>query len=254
MSSSRIWSLVGVVVLALSAVLMLSMQAQAKKGKKYALLVGITKYKNARLPELQYTENDVEELAAILKSPSSGFDEVRVLTVSRGEKHGDDAPTAANITKALDALLRKKERDDTILIGLNGHGVQLMVKDPEGKGKAKNYPYFCPVDSDFLEISYATGRSDSLLLLDDLFTKVGMCGATNRLVLIDACRNEVDVESAMRNVDVEQVTVPKGVGVLFSCSSGEKAWETKKLGKGHGVFFYHVAQGLKGEAKNKRGR
>jgi hypothetical protein len=40
---------------------------------------------------------------------------------------------------------------------------------------------------------------------------------------------------------------------LFSCKSGERAFETPKVGKGHGVFFYHVIEGLKGAAKNKRG-
>ena len=40
---------------------------------------------------------------------------------------------------------------------------------------------------------------------------------------------------------------------MFSCKSGERAFETPKLGKGHGVFFYHVVEGLKGKAKNGRG-
>ena len=34
----------------------------AKKGKKYALLVGVTEYDNATSPVLKYTGNDVEEL------------------------------------------------------------------------------------------------------------------------------------------------------------------------------------------------
>src|SRR5262249_45860803 len=48
---------------------------------------------------------------------------------------------------------------------------------------------------------------------------------------------------------------PQGTAVLFSCKGGEQAFETGKLGtKGHGVFFYHVIAGLKGEARNRDGK
>ena len=43
----------------------------------------------------------------------------------------------------------------------------------------------------------------------------------------------------------------KGTAALFSCKGGERAFETEKLR--HGVFFYHVNQALKCEAKDKRG-
>src|SRR5262249_44299841 len=58
-----------------------------------------------------------------------------------------------------------------------------------------------------------------------------------------------------RNLDVDHVPrPPQGTAVLFSCKSGERAWETPKLGKGHGVFFYHVLEALRGKARNTRGQ
>src|SRR5262249_50099571 len=74
-----------------------------------------------------------------------------------------------------------------------------------------------------------------------------------KLVLVDACRNDVKADSSARNVDVNKVTIPDGVGVLFSCKSGERAYETGKLGGGHGVFFYNVLEGLEGEGKDDKG-
>src|SRR4029077_7158520 len=44
---------------------------------------------------------------------------------------------------------------------------------------------------------------------------------------------------------------PRGVAALFSCSSGQIAWESDKLK--HGVFFHYVIEGLRGEAKNRAG-
>src|SRR3954466_16247563 len=78
---------------------------RAAKGKKYALLVGITEYKHSAFASLKYTENDVEKLAELLLDKSAGFTDVRVLSTSRGKKDAREAPTAANVGKALADLV-----------------------------------------------------------------------------------------------------------------------------------------------------
>src|SRR5262249_29659294 len=102
-------------------------------------------------------------------------------------------------------------------------------------------------------VSYSTGRAPRLVLVEDLFQRVNNCGAGTKLVLMDACRNEVKADSATRRFDAPALRLSSGVGVMFSCKSGEQAWETAKLGRGHGVFFHHVLEGLRGKAKNDRG-
>jgi hypothetical protein len=97
------------VVLALVA----SVASAQAQGKKYALLVGVTEYKRDTFANLKYTENDVESLAEILTK--AGYTKVRVLTNTRGGKDEKDAPTAANIVKALDELTEDKGHNDTML-------------------------------------------------------------------------------------------------------------------------------------------
>jgi hypothetical protein len=63
--------------------LLLPAWGQGGKGKKYALLVGIKEYEDRDLPDLKFTENDVEDLARLLSRPGAGFHLVRVLTTSR---------------------------------------------------------------------------------------------------------------------------------------------------------------------------
>src|SRR5262249_31477956 len=78
-------------------------------------------------------------------------------------------------------------------------------------------------------------------------------GAGSRLLLIDACRND---PGSSRNADTNAMPNPtKGTAALFSCKGGERAFETDKLGKGHGVFFHFVIEALRGEGKaqNKHG-
>src|SRR5262249_26041439 len=73
-----------------------------------------------------------------------------------------------------------------------------------------------------------------------------------KLLLVDACRND---PRDSRSLDVDAVPrPPRGTAALFSCGSGQRAFETPKLGGGHGVFFHYVLEGLKGKAQNEDGQ
>jgi hypothetical protein len=224
---------------ALALLIALPLAGQDKaKGKKYALLVGITEYDHSKLAPLKYTENDVEELARVLDRKPGGFGSLRLLTTSRGEKRAADKPTARNIRAALKDLLAKKTRHDTLLVGLAGHGLQLKVK---GKDEA----FFCPCDAQINDAATMIG-------LKALFDQLDDSGAGVKLLLVDACRDDPKLG---RNVDVDNLPrPPRGTAALFSCASGQRAFETDKLAaKGHGVFFHFVLEGLRGKAENKAG-
>src|SRR5262245_34226831 len=97
---------------------------QSSEGKKVALLVGVTAYDSDAFRNLKYPENDVEDLAAALSRPGTGFTSVRVLTATRGKKNKADLPTAANVRKALAELVAKRTKKDVVLVALAGHGMQ----------------------------------------------------------------------------------------------------------------------------------
>jgi hypothetical protein len=107
--------------------------ADKPAGKKYALLVGVKSYQHNRFPNLHYTENDVEELARVLQAPGAGFTQVVLLTSERGKRSIAAGPTAANIRAELKKLLARVTKQDTVLVALSGHGVQLKVRDPRDK-------------------------------------------------------------------------------------------------------------------------
>jgi formylglycine-generating enzyme required for sulfatase activity len=134
-------------------------------------------------------------------------------------------------------MLRKKcKPGDTALVAFAGHGLQFT-----GKPDA----YFCPVDARPFADETAT-----LVSLRRVYAELERSFAGVKVLLVDACRN--DPESS-RGLDDTAPRPPRGVAALFSCSAGERAFETAKLGGGHGVFFHFVIQGLRGEAKNRRG-
>jgi hypothetical protein len=235
---------VGLVASLVGLLLMGPGLAQTDKGRKYALLVGVRKYDHKKLEDLKYTENDVEELADALK----GFSEVVVLTSTRGEKKAEAAPTIANIRSELRRLLKRVTKHDTVVVGLAGHGLQLKVKV---KGMEAEEGFFCPSDARPLTEATLAEQSETMLGFTELFRTLDDSGVGVKLLLVDACRND---PKAGRSINADAMPrAPKGMAALFSCRTGERAFETEKLGKGHGIFFHHVIQGLKGEAKNKRG-
>jgi formylglycine-generating enzyme required for sulfatase activity len=219
--------------------------AQDSKGKKYALLVGIRAYDHDSLPDLKHTEADVEELGKVL---SVADYRVTLLTTTRGKKP-DAAPTAKNIRGKLKNILDHVTKHDTVLVALAGHGVQLRV---ETAGKEKEVAFFCPADAKPRTTKDAKRLSETLIGLDELFRDLEDSGAGVKLLLVDACRNN---PREGRNVDVDALPrPPRGTAALFSCKSGERAFESDRLGvKGHGVFFYRVLEALKGKARNGKG-
>jgi formylglycine-generating enzyme required for sulfatase activity len=214
--------------------------AEAPAGKKHALIIGIREFDSSRLDPLRYTENDAEELASVL-TKEGRFDTIRVLTTTRGTSRPGDAPNAANIRAAIKVLLAGKTRTDTLLVGLAGHGVSLRVTGKGGNEREESF--FCPSDAQLND--HAT-----LISLKQLFADLDGCGAAVKLLLVDACRNDPTIG---RNANADYLRPPRGIAALFSCKSGERAFESPKLGRGHGVFFHHVIQGLRGKAKNERG-
>jgi uncharacterized caspase-like protein len=228
-------------VLGAALVLPLAAESEKPRGKKYALLVGVNSYEHARLPNLKYAENDVTELAKVLRAKTAGFARVVLLTTAAGKKSARARPTGKNIRAELKTILARRTRRDTVLVGFCGHGVRVKGKGKDSKEKDEGF--FCPSDAQLNDPA-------TLIGLGQLFKDLDLSGAGVKLLLVDACRTD---PREGRAVDTDSLPRPaRGVGVLVSCSSGQRAFETAKLGKkGHGVFFHFVLEGLRGKAKNE---
>jgi TPR repeat protein len=204
-------------------------------GKKYAFLVGINVYERPNmLPNLEYAENDVTELAQFLRT--AGFETI-VLTDGTAKVDSALKPTKSNIELQLARQLKKCDSDDLLLIGLTGHGVYF--------DKTKE-SYFCPQDA---QPSLDAKGLASLIPLRHLYKQLEDGSPAAKLILIDACRDD-----PTRNVGITKQTTPvppQSTAALFSCSTGQVAWEVKIYQ--HGLFFYYVLEGLKGKARNEEG-
>ncbi|MEZ6056946.1 MAG: SUMF1/EgtB/PvdO family nonheme iron enzyme [Planctomycetaceae bacterium] len=225
---------------------------RSTRAEQYAFIVGIGGYDEKQLKPLgEYPRNDAIEFRDVLIE--SGFKKENVVlmvddlaALPKGNVAGRYLPEGAKIRKELALLLPGLERGDSLIIALAGHGVQF-----KGDGE----PYFCPLDAkldDKSSLISLTWLYDQLKY--DADTDTG-CKPRQKLLLIDACRNDPASKlfrdasdgPGLASVTLPQMApLPEGVVALFSCAEGQQALQHDPLK--HGVFFYHVLEGWKGKA------
>jgi uncharacterized caspase-like protein len=218
-------------------------RAERPGGDSYALLVGVQQYDPAVLRPLKYAESDVTALAEVLRDKGYRPENIVLMTGARGRGDARLLPKAEAIRVQLHRLLGRRKREDRVLVAFAGHGVQLKSGDDEC--------YFCPLDARLDDPS-------TLVSLSEIYREMERSRAGFMLLLMDACRNNPQVEGSRGSEKLLSVTrpqvkaVPGGMATLFSCAEGQKAFEDDALK--HGVFFHFVLEGLKGAAElNKDG-
>src|ERR1035438_8571254 len=137
--SWRRFFVVGLLLTVVAAAPML--QGGSKKGTQYAILVAISKYgKTDQWRPLPYTIDEMREFRDVLLA--TGFAKENIEFLHDQQTADKLRPTGANLLKKIKLMLAEIGPDDTLLIALNGHGVQYK-EDATG--------YFCPVNADLLD-------------------------------------------------------------------------------------------------------
>ncbi len=218
--------------------------AQGRKpGKKYALLVGVDRYrKGALLPGLGDSPlRDIEGLAEVLVEIGYAKDDIVVMTPTAEDL--DLQPYAEPVRNQLDLMLKALGKGDSVLVMLVGHGV-MMEAPPPGGGKPVARSFFCPMDANLVKKNL-----DQFIALDKVFDALKTCEAMTKLLLVDACRNELRAAPPKwRAAGIAMPAPPlppPSVAALYSCSEKEVSWQDSALGGGHGVFSHFIIEGLK---------
>jgi hypothetical protein len=213
--------------------------AGEKPGGRWAVLIGVDDYSEIR--KLRYAGSDQRALAEQLIA--SGFPQDQVFLLHDKATEKKYLPSLANVERQLDLVLALLGEGDLIIVGFSGHGVQINGRS-----------YLCPEDTRIDKLSA------SALPLDGVYGKLAKSKASLKLLLVDACRNDLLPEgqraiSLGRSVG-EFVGVaekpPEGILLLSSCGAGQISMEDEQFG--HGVFMHYVLDGLAGQAANRDGQ
>jgi len=211
----------------------------AKKGTQYAILVAVSKYAKAdQWRPLPYTIDELGEFRAVLLETGFAKENIEFLH----DQQTDDKlrPTAVNLIKMIKLMLGEIGPEDTLLVALNGHGVQY---------KGAETGYFCPVNADLLD-------KKTLMPMDGkagIYALLEQCKARRKLLIVNACRNDPtrDVSFAAERVqivDKDESEVPKGIAAIFSCKPGQRSYyypEEEKIKRS--MFYHHLIEAWRGK-------
>ncbi len=218
--------------------------------KRYAVVVGISQYKNPDL-NLRYAHRDAEELYNLICTPrGGGFSDENIVKLIDGEA------TTRNITRALRSFLQQPGRDDIVLIYLACHGapdpnrpqnVYLITHDTEPDDIPGTALPMDDIQRDLTDILLA----DRVVLIADTCHSGAVGGAAGG----SAGRRAVIDESAAASRYLQALGQSKpGMAILTSAEASETSREDVQWGGGHGVFTWHLLEGLRGKAENRQGQ
>ena len=198
---------------------------------KYALLVGVAKYKHSDMnkPQLEFPEEDAKALAEIFKKAGYSVD----LLLGK-------AATQEAIRAKLKVFQKKGDADGVALIGLFGHGVEF---------ESTKIACYCPYDTTLRNVVDSKGRQlsndegqpmtepdpESLITMPDLLAALRVSPAGNRILLADCCRTSPNkARGRAFGANVKLTDLPENTAAFFACSANEQAFENPDWG--HGAF------------------
>lgn len=217
--------------------------------QKWAVVVGISQYRDSRIAGLRYATADARAFYDWLILPRGG-----AYAPSRVRLLLDQGATAQNIRNALFNWLKQALAEDMVTIYFAGHG------SPESPDSLNNL-FLLPYD-----VNYADIASTGFPMWDIEAALKRFIRAKKVVVIADAChsggvgqsfdvarRNSRGVEinpigSGLQNLS----QLADGIAVISASDDKQYSQESKQWGEGHGVFTYYLLQGLRGEADYNR--
>jgi formylglycine-generating enzyme required for sulfatase activity len=204
-----------------------------RAAQKWAVLVGVDDYSELR--KLRFAGNDQRALAEQLIASGFPKDNVYVLHDKADDKKY--LPFRSNIEKQIQLVINMADKEDLLIVGFSGHGVQLEDKS-----------YLCPEDAEISKLA------ETIIPLDSIYDRLSQCKASLKLLLVDACRSDVVPEGrrgvalarALGDFGGARERPPEGILLLASCAPGQFSMEDPKFE--HGVFMHFIIEGLQGKA------
>jgi uncharacterized caspase-like protein/TolB-like protein len=208
--------------------------AQAAPRNVYAVIIGIGKYQDQRIPSLRYTVSDAQGLYDVLTDPNYGGvpkDHVKLLL--------DQDATDRNIKGAIGHWLSwQAQEEDTVIIYYSGHGA------PEGGDT-----YWVTVNAD-IDSLYTTALNNKEI--SDMLMRIQ---AKRVIIFLDSCYSAATVNRTNQTRSV-QTEIPwdkfSGAGRVTISASDGKQLSLEMDQYQHGVFTYYLLEGLKGKADTNR--
>lgn len=226
-------------------------QQSYSSAQKWAVVIGISKYKDSRIAGLRYASADARSFYEWLISQQGGEyapSRIRLLL--------DSEATVQNIKNALFNWLKQPLEEDMVTIYFAGHG------SPESPDSPNNL-FLLPYDSVYDDVA-TTGFP-----MWDIETALKRFIKAKKVVVIaDACHSggigqSFDIARRdSRSIQINPINsglqnlsqIGDGIAVISASDDKQFSQEGQQWGNGHGIFTYYLLKGLNGDADyNKDG-
>ena len=184
---------------------------------RYALVVGISKYKSKHLGDLSKPVQDADAIAKLLET-YGGCEKVEVLT---------GYVSTEKLEAALTTLITERAVRNEVIIYFTGHGFAT-----QGLGGKKGY-----LATSDCEIELEAGkpkRQSRAIAFSDLNDLIRSSELSNLVMLLDACHSGEFIESTLLEQSFSASNAHQDYWVIAACRGFEAAWV--KTSEAHSVF------------------
>ncbi len=206
----------------------------APEANTYAIVIGISDYKDPDIPKLSFSNRDAEVFADFLMSAPGGSvprQNIKLLI--------DSVATIGEVDKSIRWLMNNCKENDRVYFYFSGHGeMENVTMSKNGYLICYNTPSVAFVNMG-LSIDY----------LNDIVNTISVQTKAKVIVITDACHSGTMTGSKFKgNFFVgEQLMLKKKNEIrMASCKPDELSNEKADWGGGRGVFSYYLVNGLQG--------
>ncbi len=206
-------------------------------GESFALIVGISNYPN--VTPLNYASEDALLFYNFLLSQGKG----KIDTTNIRLLIDEDATAAAIMTKGISWLQNtaQPKAGDRVYFYLAGHGDAVDASEA----------YFLAYDANPAgdKNNYSVSGTINIQVLKNRIKKFTQTGV-EVILIVDACRT-ADIPGGENGIagNYESIIEQKsGELMMLSASPNQFSYEDKSFGNGHGLFTWHLINGLSGKA------
>ena len=211
--------------------------ATARVAPTYAVVVGISDYQDAGIPDLRFAHKDAEAFTNFLRSPVGGaLDENQLKVLLNSEA------TQAQFAAALDWLWEVCKAGDRAIIYFSGHG------DVEKKSFTQPGFLLC---WDAPARVYMGGGAFSLNMLQEVISTLSLQNKAKVVVITDACHSGTLSGSSIGGAQATAANLARQYAneiKILSCQPNEFSIEGEQWGGGRGAFSYNLVEALYGMA------
>ena len=205
--------------------------------QKYALVVGIGKFKDPTIPRLQFAAKDAKDVAALLADPQHGnFAPANITLLT------DEQATRGAILNAMQQLFLQAREEDLVVTYVSSHGSP--AEQERGLG---GIGYIVTYDANVKNL-WIDG-----LEYKDFAKKAEMIKARRKVTFLDTCFSGEASKRGEKALAIEGMGVGdatakmflsgEGTFVITSSRENERSWESDRIQNSY--FTYYLIEAMK---------